>query len=60
MSYRELGPGLFKLMNRFVLAQALQAAGARDEAAAVLAEARAVNAKFVDRLAFMAAAPAAR
>jgi Flp pilus assembly protein TadD len=60
MSYRELGPGLFKLMNGFVLAQALQAAGARDEAAAVLAQARAVNAKFIDSLAFMAAPLPAR
>ena len=60
MSYRELGPGLFKLINRFVLAQALQAAGARDEAAAVLAEARAVNAKFIDSLGSLAAVPAPR
>ncbi|OYV93658.1 MAG: hypothetical protein B7Z68_08440 [Acidobacteria bacterium 21-70-11] len=60
MSYRELGSGLFKLMNRFVLAQALRAAGVRDEAAAVLAEARAVNAKFIDRLGFMAAPLPAR
>lgn len=50
MSYRELGPGLFKLLNRFALAQALQASGARDDAATVLAEARAVNAKFIDSL----------
>jgi tetratricopeptide (TPR) repeat protein len=49
-SYRELGNGIFKLTNRFVLAQALQAAGSREQAAAVLAEARAVNASFVDRL----------
>lgn len=50
MSYRELGPGIFKLINRQVLARALQAAGSRDEAKAVLGEARAVNARFVDRL----------
>ena len=60
MSYRELGPGLFKLINRFVLAQALQAAGARDEAATVLAEARAVNGKFIDGLGLMAAPLPAR
>ncbi len=60
MAYRELGPGLFKLMNRFVLARALQAAGARDEAAAVLAEAQAVNAKFVGSLDSLVAATAAR
>ncbi len=60
MSYRELGPGLFKLMNGFVLAQALQAAGARDEAAAVLAQARAVNATFIDSLATMASPLPAR
>ncbi|MDD5562456.1 MAG: tetratricopeptide repeat protein [Thermoanaerobaculaceae bacterium] len=60
MSYRELGPGLFKLINRFVLAQALSATGARDEAAAVLAEARAVNAKFIDRLGALLAPGAAR
>ncbi len=50
MAYRELGPGVFKLINRDVLAQALQAAGSREDAEAVLGEARSVNAKFVDRL----------
>ncbi len=60
MSYRELGPGLFKLVNRFFLAQALQAAGARDEAATVLAEARAVNADFVGRLELMTVPPPGR
>jgi tetratricopeptide (TPR) repeat protein len=50
MSYRELGPGLFKLINRELLARALQAAGSRDEAEAVLAEVRSVNAKFAERL----------
>lgn len=50
MSYRELGPGVFKLINRQVLARALQAAGSREQAEAVLSEARAVNGKFVDRL----------
>ena len=50
MAYRELGPGLFKLINRLVLARALQAGGAREQAEEVLAEARAVNAPFMDRL----------
>ena len=50
ISYRELGPGLFKLINRFVLVRALQAGGAREQAEEVLAEARAVNAPFMDRL----------
>jgi hypothetical protein len=50
MSYRELGPGLFKLYNRVVLARALQAGGAREQAEEVLGETRAVNAPFVDRL----------
>jgi len=50
MAYRELGPGLFKLINRFVLARALQAGGAREQAEEVLAEARAVNAPFMERL----------
>ena len=50
MSYGELGPGLFKLINRFVLARALQAAGAREQAEEVLAEGRAVNAAFMARL----------
>jgi tetratricopeptide (TPR) repeat protein len=50
MSYRELGPGLFKLINRFVLARALQAGGAREQAEGVLAEARAVNAAFMAHL----------
>ena len=49
-AYRELGPGLFKLINRLVLARALQAMGAREQAEEVLAEARAVNAPFMDRL----------
>jgi len=51
LTYRELPMGLIKLVNRFVLAQALEASGARDEAATVLASARAVNSSFVDRLA---------
>jgi len=59
LSYRELPLGLLKLVNRFVLAQALQASGARDDATEVLAAARAVNADFVDRLAVMAVAPPA-
>jgi tetratricopeptide (TPR) repeat protein len=50
LSYRELSPGVFKLVNRFILARALRAAGSGDQAAGVLAEARAVNANFVDRL----------
>jgi tetratricopeptide (TPR) repeat protein len=50
MSYRELGSGLFKLLNRYALAAALRAAGESGEAATVLAEARAVNADFIDRL----------
>jgi len=59
MSYRELGPGLFKLINRHVLARALQAAGSREQAEEVLAEARAVNAKFMDRLNALTAPPPA-
>ena len=50
MAYRDLPLGLEKIVNRFVLARALEASGAKDEAATVLAEARAVNPKFVDRL----------
>ncbi|HVN32909.1 MAG TPA: tetratricopeptide repeat protein [Thermoanaerobaculaceae bacterium] len=50
LAYRELSLGRFKLINRFVLARALQAAGSGDQADAVLAEAREVNAKFLDRL----------
>ena len=59
LSYRDLPTGLMKLFNRFVLAQALEASGARDEAATVLASARAVNASFVDRLNALVATPAA-
>jgi tetratricopeptide (TPR) repeat protein len=58
LSYSDLPMGLRKIINRFVLARALQASGAKDEAASVLTEARAVNPKFVDRLSLMAAAPA--
>ena len=53
-SYRELGNGVFKLFNRHVLALALTASGNRQEADAVLAEARAVNRQFMDRLAALA------
>ena len=60
LSYRELPMGLLKIINRFVLARALQASGAKEEAATVLAEARAVNPKFVDRLDFMTPHPASR
>jgi hypothetical protein len=49
-SYRELDNGVFKLFNRHVLALALTASGNRREADAVLAEARAVNRQFMDRL----------
>jgi Flp pilus assembly protein TadD len=58
-SYREIGPGIFKLVNRVVLARALQAVGSREQAQAVLAEARAVNAKFVDRLSAVTVVPPA-
>jgi Tetratricopeptide repeat len=60
LTYRDLGSGLFKLLNRYVLAAALKAAGANGEAAAVLAEARAVNADFVDRLAAISTPAPAR
>jgi tetratricopeptide (TPR) repeat protein len=50
MSYRGLDPGIFKLVNRVVLAQALRAAGSGEQAEAILADAQAVNANFVDRL----------
>jgi tetratricopeptide (TPR) repeat protein len=49
-SYRELGNGVFKLFNRHVLALALTASGNRQEGDAVLAEARTVNRRFMDRL----------
>jgi tetratricopeptide (TPR) repeat protein len=58
MSYRGLPLGILKIINRVVLARALQASGAKEEAATVLAEARAVNPKFVDRLSFIAVPPA--
>ncbi len=58
LSYRELSMGLLKLFNRFALAQALTASGARDEAATVLSEARAVNRDFVDRFVALASGPA--
>jgi len=58
LSYRDLPMGLLKIINRFVLARALQASGAENEAATILAEVRAVNPKFVDRLSFMVVAPA--
>ncbi|MGD1148740.1 MAG: tetratricopeptide repeat protein [Thermoanaerobaculaceae bacterium] len=58
MSYRGLPLGLLKIINRVVLARALQASGAKDEAATVLAEARAVNPKFVDRLGILTVPPA--
>ena len=61
LTYRDLGSGEFKLLNRSVLAAALKAAGANGEAAEVLAEARAVNPDFVGRLAAISApAPGAR
>jgi tetratricopeptide (TPR) repeat protein len=50
-SYRELDRGVFKLFNRHVLALALTASGNKQEAEALLGEARAVNAAFADRLA---------
>jgi len=49
-SYRELGNGIFKLFNRHMLALALTASGNKQEADAVLEEARAVNRQFMDRL----------
>jgi len=58
MSYRDLSLGLLKIINRVVLARALQASGAKDEAATVLAEARAVNPKFVARLGSLTVPPA--
>jgi len=58
-SYRELPMALIKLTNKFVLARALAASGASDEAATVLAAARAVNADYVDRLSILAPAPTA-
>ncbi len=51
LTYRELVPGIFKLINRSMLARALQASGHADEAAAVRAEVRAVNPDLADRLA---------
>ena len=59
LSYRDLPMALIKLTNRFVLVQALQASGVPDEAATVLASARAVNASFVDRLNALVPAPSA-
>ena len=59
LSYRELPMALIKLTNRFVLARALEASGAHDEAASVLAAARAVNADYVNRLVVLPLAPAA-
>jgi len=50
LTYGQLGPGIFKLINRFVLARALRAAGHPDQADGVLAEARAVNPALADRL----------
>ncbi len=50
LAYGELGPGIFKLINRFMLARALAASGHAEQAAAVLAEARAVNPGLADRL----------
>ncbi len=50
LSYREIGNGIFKLINLTVLARALQAAGDQDEAKKLLDEARSVNADFVDRV----------
>jgi tetratricopeptide (TPR) repeat protein len=47
MTYRELGPGLFKLFNGMYRARALQQAGVRDEAAKVIASLREVNPAFV-------------
>jgi tetratricopeptide (TPR) repeat protein len=59
ISYRELRSGTFKLLNRCALAQALQASGSTEAAAAVLAEARAVNPTLVDRMqGFAAPSPA--
>ncbi len=58
LSYSDLPMGLLEITNRFVLARALQGSGAKDEAASGVAEARAVNPKFVDRLSLMAAVPA--
>ncbi len=55
LTYRDLGSGLFKLLNRYVLAVALKAAGANGEAAEMLAEARSVNPDFVGRLAAISA-----
>ncbi len=50
LSYREIGNGIFKLVNLTVLAQALQASGDQEGARKVLDAARAVNPQFVDRL----------
>ncbi len=48
MSYRELTMGLVKVCNKVLLAESLDAVGLRQEGAAALNEARAVNASFVD------------
>jgi tetratricopeptide (TPR) repeat protein len=58
LSYSQLGPGRFKLINRFVLAKALRAAGHADQAAAVIGEVGAVNANFAGRLAAAFGGPA--
>ncbi len=50
MSYRALPMGLIKVFNKLALAQALTESGAREEGAAALAEARAVNPAFADRI----------
>ena len=60
LSYRELAPGLFKLINRFVLARALRAAGHPDQADTVAAEVQAVNSRFARRLADAFAGPPGR
>ncbi len=59
MSYRGLLMGLDKLCNKVMLAEALDAAGSRQEGAAALNEARAVNAGFVDLVLRVIVPPAA-
>ena len=51
MSYRQLGPGLFKMFNGMYRVKALQQANNRDEAAKALDGLREINPRFVEQCA---------